>query len=91
VSAHPTVGVELERKAQELESCLVEEQVAVPLKLTGERCRTRPVLWITAVVFAPRVVQQPEREHDLRIGTGLGGKVEPRGRDREPMGLPVQR
>ena len=48
-------------------------------------------LTITAVVLAPRVVQQPKREHDLRVGTGLGGEIEPGGRDREPVRLAVQR
>ena len=45
---------------------------------------------IAVVVLAPGVVQQPEGEHDLRVGPGLGGEVETGGRDREPVRLAVQ-
>ena len=61
------------------------------MQLAREHGCARPVAGVVAVVLAPGVVQQPEGEHDLRVGTGLGGEVEPGGRDREPVRLAVQR
>ena len=75
------VGVELECEAQQLEPAVVEQEVAV------EHCNSRANTaargpWPPGFAVTPGVVQQPEGEDDLRVGSGLGGEVETGGRDR---------
>ena len=91
VNADLSVRVEFEGEAQQLEPRVVEEEVAVTVQLARELGGARPVPRVAVIVLAPRVVQQPEREHDLWVGAGLGGQVEPGRSDREPVRLAVQR
>jgi hypothetical protein len=72
------------------EPAVLEQEITVTVQLAREHGCARAVPGVATVVLAPRVVQQPEREHDLRIGARLGRQVESRRRNCKPVRLAVQ-
>ena len=87
-----TVGVELDRLAEQVEPGRLERERAIHSELPSPGRRTLPVTWVDVLVDAARVVQETEEEDELLIdGAQALREDEPGGRDTAPVLLAVER